>query len=430
MAYKIGKTSIFILTAIALLTNLATLQLSIVYAQALSTSTSQQSDGSVNAVLDVGLQPTPAANPNYISPSDTYATSTTADYNGYTLLEPLPCLDSTRVDCQNGQVKKINLDDFFQYAFNLLIALSAVAAVFMMTWGGFEYMTTDSWQGKENGKTKFNNAIIGLLMVLSAFLILKTVNPKLVEIPAKIDPIKVTTESPTKILDELAKDADLYWTENKQIANQVRASVTKQDDLQKKIDNIDSELNSNQLDPTTRDEKLLEKSKLNQQQTTEKANSAVGIAKIKFNNIILDTFAQIENHGILFTNYSKEVDGPIKDAIRSLDELKSEYIDQLRVMNATEQISGPGGLLDNAAAAEIKLVLSGVKWKLTNINYMDSYLNNVGSTIDIQKSNINIIQDNTLRESLIKGILKETEDLYKPYSEYKTAPPPVYIPTS
>ncbi|MEK7501559.1 MAG: pilin [Patescibacteria group bacterium] len=134
----------------------------------------------------------------------------------YTLLEPLPCIPTPGSNqvCDNGQVKNIDLGSFFSYAFNLLIALSAVAAVFMMVYGGFLYMTTDSWQQSKAGLEKFKNAIYGLLMVLAAFLILKTVNPKLVAIPASItipkdvqDKINKMKQSPTALFDQLNKEA-------------------------------------------------------------------------------------------------------------------------------------------------------------------------------------------------------------------------------
>ena len=127
----------------------------------------------------------------------------------YTLLEPLPCIDTRTVNSDTGEVNpnpavtcisntgelstidKIDLGSFFAYMFNLLIAISAAAAILMMVYGGFQYMTTDSWSGKGEGLTRFKNAIYGLLMVLSAFLILKTVNPSLVSLPAAIQPIKL-----------------------------------------------------------------------------------------------------------------------------------------------------------------------------------------------------------------------------------------------
>ncbi len=110
--------------------------------------------------------------------------------NTYNLLEPLPCLAGSK-DCVEGtQVEKVSFANYAQYAYNLLIAVAAVAAVFMIVLGGLEYMTTDSWQGKKAGKDKALNAVYGLILALSSYLILKTIDPRLVEIhPSFVEPI-------------------------------------------------------------------------------------------------------------------------------------------------------------------------------------------------------------------------------------------------
>ena len=108
----------------------------------------------------------------------------------YTLLEPLPCIPSSTVNCGTaGQtIKTVNINQYTQYAFNLFIALAAVAAVVMMTIGGIEYMTSVSVGGKAQGLKKVSNAIWGLVLVLCAYLILKTVNPQLVNVSGALVP--------------------------------------------------------------------------------------------------------------------------------------------------------------------------------------------------------------------------------------------------
>lgn len=79
-----------------------------------------------------------------------------------------------------------------KYLFNLAIAIAAVMAVFMIVLGGFTYMTTDSWQKKTDGRQTVTNAVLGLLLALGSFLILRTINPKLVEIDLNgVTPLKV-----------------------------------------------------------------------------------------------------------------------------------------------------------------------------------------------------------------------------------------------
>lgn len=123
----------------------------------------------------------------------------------YTLLEPLPCIPSpvvkdekgidipgTEVKCAGVQREKINFQNYVQYAFNLLIALAAVAAVLMIVYGGFQYMTSDAYSTKSEGLKRVENAVYGLLLVLSSYLILKTIDPRLVKIPSTlVAPLKI-----------------------------------------------------------------------------------------------------------------------------------------------------------------------------------------------------------------------------------------------
>ena len=94
-------------------------------------------------------------------------------------------IPGSAVVCDNGAALQTTVDvkTYVQYAFNLLIALAAVAAVLMIVWGGFEYMTTDAVSGKEDGRKRMTNAIYGLLLVLCSFLILRTINPQFVQVP-------------------------------------------------------------------------------------------------------------------------------------------------------------------------------------------------------------------------------------------------------
>lgn len=122
----------------------------------------------------------------------------------YTLLEPLPDVMNSGATPQ----PEVNLTTYIKDAINLLIALSAVAAVFMIVWGGLQYMTTDSWGGKSAGIEKLWNAVIGLLMVLSTYLILHTINPKLVDIATIPTLTGLQTSSPQSLIDQLTAETD------------------------------------------------------------------------------------------------------------------------------------------------------------------------------------------------------------------------------
>lgn len=166
----------------------------------------------------------------------------------YTLLEPLPCIPSpaikdsdgkeipnTAVTCSGVQKTTVQFQDYVQYAFNLLIALAAVAAVFMIVYGGFVYMTSDSFQNKSDGLRKLENAVYGLLLVLSAYLILRTIDPRLVTIPTTlVAPLNITykPDEVATFFKQLSDDANRYRTENMQIINNVAKGQQQYDQME------------------------------------------------------------------------------------------------------------------------------------------------------------------------------------------------------
>ncbi len=106
----------------------------------------------------------------------------TSVQDSYTPLAPLPDVTSSNLQLATN----VNFDSYIKYAFNLLIAMGAVAAVFMITFGGFQYMTADAVNSKSEGLDKIKNAIYGLLLILSSYLILRTIDPRFVNIPSTL----------------------------------------------------------------------------------------------------------------------------------------------------------------------------------------------------------------------------------------------------
>lgn len=81
-------------------------------------------------------------------------------------------------------INTTNLGGFLSNIFNLGIAVAVALSVIMITVGGIQYMTTDSWMKKEEGKERIKNAFYGLALALISWLILFTINPCLVEFTA------------------------------------------------------------------------------------------------------------------------------------------------------------------------------------------------------------------------------------------------------
>lgn len=85
--------------------------------------------------------------------------------------------------------KATNLPSLLQAFFGISVGVAAVLAVIMITIGGFQYMTTDSVFAMSGARERIANAIIGLLIVLLCVLVLRTINPDLVN----LDPFRSLT---------------------------------------------------------------------------------------------------------------------------------------------------------------------------------------------------------------------------------------------
>lgn len=114
-----------------------------------------------------------------------------ADDLSYTVLAPLP-----GVGDDNG---KTTLEKYVPAVFKLAIGLSAVAAVLMIVIGGFQYISSDALMKKNEGRERIKNAVFGLVLVISAWLILNTINPNLLNINLNIESISTATVDGGKI---------------------------------------------------------------------------------------------------------------------------------------------------------------------------------------------------------------------------------------
>jgi hypothetical protein len=96
----------------------------------------------------------------------------------YQPLAPLPDIPTNK--------GKITASSYITGVFMLVIAVASGLAVVMIIVGGIQYMSTDAFSGKSEAKNTIQNAIWGLLLAISAWLILNTINPKLVNFNLEI----------------------------------------------------------------------------------------------------------------------------------------------------------------------------------------------------------------------------------------------------
>lgn len=151
----------------------------------------------------------------------------------YTLLEPLPCIEGTGNDCKNGDViPTVSIRDYISYVFKFAIALAVFLATVVIIWAGFEYMWSEIPFVKSNAKGRIQNAVMGLLAALASFLILQTIDPRLVQINTELPMIKIAIDSSTKnFMGQLENDLTQLSAQNKQVVVE----------LDKKMENLEKQ---------------------------------------------------------------------------------------------------------------------------------------------------------------------------------------------
>lgn len=112
----------------------------------------------------------------------TAAPTCAAGPDGYCLLAPLGGV-SVITDNQ--------LDDYFGMIYKIAIGIAGTLAIIMIFFGGVQYMTTEAIMEKQGAKDKIKNAIIGLILALSSYAILNTVNPNLLDFTFGINKVSI-----------------------------------------------------------------------------------------------------------------------------------------------------------------------------------------------------------------------------------------------
>ncbi|MEX2514567.1 MAG: pilin [Candidatus Paceibacterota bacterium] len=89
--------------------------------------------------------------------------------------------------------------NYIQNGITIMIGFAIMAAIVLIIAAGFRYMTSVSQSGVSQAKKTMSNAILGLILALTAVLILQTINPDLVELNA----VKTVTTSGSSFDDHL-----------------------------------------------------------------------------------------------------------------------------------------------------------------------------------------------------------------------------------
>ncbi len=174
-----------------------------------TTIISAGADGSINTKLklidtgrEVVLNTTAGGQTTTVTNGPTYINDGTkiCDINGctYTLMAPIGSLlgDSKGQYIINKNDQR-GLCSLLNSWFRIGIALAGMLAVVMIVLGGFQYATTDSLFDKEEGKGKIQNALWGLLLALTTWLVVSTINPALANCTINAKEVQLSAMSTT-----------------------------------------------------------------------------------------------------------------------------------------------------------------------------------------------------------------------------------------
>ncbi len=85
-----------------------------------------------------------------------------------------------------GKATDINnvqsVPDILNLFFMAALSIGAILAVLRIVYAGYLYTTSDIWGNKSKAKEVVQQAIIGLVMLLSVWVVLNTINPDLLNL--------------------------------------------------------------------------------------------------------------------------------------------------------------------------------------------------------------------------------------------------------
>src|SRR3989338_8271723 len=123
-----------------------------------------------------------------------------------------------------------DLPTYLKGLFKVGIAAAGVLAFLVIVWGGFTYLSTDAFTGKEEGKERIKRAVGGLVLALGAYIILRTINPSLVNLDLNFGgPLSaksgLTAQSLEKQLDQTLAEIRQTLSNNRVVADDLRQSA-------------------------------------------------------------------------------------------------------------------------------------------------------------------------------------------------------------
>ncbi len=75
-----------------------------------------------------------------------------------------------------------DLSGFVNRVFVFAISIGGVLAVLRLGWGAFQYAASDLWTNKEKGKSIIKDTLLGIVLLLAVYIILKQIDSNLLNL--------------------------------------------------------------------------------------------------------------------------------------------------------------------------------------------------------------------------------------------------------
>ncbi len=115
-------------------------------------------------------------------------------------LAPIPGLTDSQ-----SNISSSSIAGFLNNLYKFLIGIAAALAIIMIIWGGWEIMTQDSISKHGEGRSKIEQALLGLGLILAPVLVFTIINPSILNLNVEIPPLQtpegVALEQPANKVD-------------------------------------------------------------------------------------------------------------------------------------------------------------------------------------------------------------------------------------
>lgn len=346
-----------------------------------------------------------------MSPVNTFAVDT------YTLLEPLPCVEGAG-NCEKGKLQtEISFADYVGYVYKFSIALAVFLAIVVIIYAGFEYMLSEALPAKLDAKGRIKSAVTGLLLVFSSYLILRVIDPRLVQVYTEVPPVDFKVDQETVDFLLSASDGTMYNPEigaievSAETKSKLQAASEEISSMKSKASELEKKKSSG---GTLTAEETKELATLNQNIKSVSATAIKIRTDDELNSIFFKTVNSTTATPETYSNSGTNINLITTNRSKSLQELK-DYTSVQKLANQNdfynaqlkEQQELNDKLKSGSDTAYLKNKMTQYQTKLTSISTgSDKLITNIG--VDTEKYK-QLLTDrmNKINDVLVKSANKK-----------------------